>query len=225
MILTIKNFKIMNKTILKAISLITMLLLIPITISCNNDDDNSNSVSGCDTGNSNFKLLYNTALAVNTSYQDVIDANLLTHEYIFRVNSEKTICKIGYQGNAVLEANNLPYTIEVYNNTDAVMVYSGTHVFKSSATDYKQASGNLLPGKSYTIRRVLPASGYLGDLNNARGRICKFNLSSFSWSIPNFPFINGNIIISSDSSSNFYGGGTTPPLYYGLPYIDIVFEQ
>ena len=199
-----------------------MLLLISITISCNNDDDNSNIVSGCDTFNSNFKLLYNTALAVNTNYQDVIDANLLTHEYTFAVNNEKTICKIGYQGNAVLEANNLPYTIEVYNNTDAVMVYSGNHVFKSTMTDYKTASGNLVPGKIYTIRRVLPASGYLGDLNNASGRICKFNLGS-SWLTP-FPLIQGNLIIG-DSHSNFYGGGTTPPLYYGLPYIDIVFEQ
>ncbi len=140
--------------------------------------------------------------------------DLVTHEYTFDVNTNKTICSVGYQGNANLFAANVPYVIEIYDNTTSTMVYTGTHVFDSAVVDYQAiAPTALVAGNSYTIRRI--ASNYLGNIGNTIGRICRFN----SGAVP-YPVTSGAITINS---SNFYGTGG-PAANFGIPFIDIAFQ-
>lgn len=192
----------------KLITLLTFGLL----IAC---DDGSNQAEYCSATNTNFQNLYTTTLNSNSAYTNMTTMDLLTHEYSFTVSAAKNICAIGYQGNATMQSNNLPYTIEVFNSTTSTMIFTGTNVFNSTAISYFGASGTLSTGNTYVVRRIIPASGYLGDLNNTIGRVCAFN----SGGSP-FPVSSGDITIIS---SNFYGTGGPIP-NFGIPYIDIVFE-
>ena len=187
-------------------------LTIGLLIAC---DDGSNQAEYCSTTNTNFQNLYTTTLNSNSAYTNMITRDVLTHEYSFTVSSAKNICAIGYQGNATMQSNNLPYTIEVFNSTTSTMVFTGTNVFNSTAISYLGASGALSTGNTYVVRRIVPTGGYLGNIINTVGRICTFN----SGGSP-FPVSSGDITIVS---SNFYGTAG-PALNFGIPYIDIVFE-
>jgi hypothetical protein len=168
----------------------------------------------CNTVGTDFQNLYSTTLASNVLFDNYTNMDLVTHEYTFDVNVNKTVCTVGYKGNANLFAANIPYTIEISNNTTSTLVYSGNHVFNSAAIDYQTITPTaLVAGNSYTVRRI--ASNYLGNFGNTIGSICRFN----SGTVP-YPVNSGALTIYS---SNFYGTGGPVP-NYGIPNIDLVFQ-
>jgi hypothetical protein len=170
--------------------------------------------SACNTVGTDFQNLYAATLSSNALYDNYLTMDLVTHEYTFTVSTNKTVCTLGYQGNATLFASSIPYTMEIYNNTTSTMVYSGNIVFNSASTDYQPITPTpLVAGNSYTIRRN--ANNYLGNIGNTIGRICRKNAG------PNqYPATNGVLTITT---SNFYGTGGPVP-NYGIPNIDIVFQ-
>lgn len=196
------------KSHLKTIGLLFFALLLT---SCNNDDNQNQSA--CNTASTEFNQLYTTTLASNSAYDDFTTMDLLTHEYNFEVSSNKTICSIGYQGNANLYAANIPYWIEIVDNSTSTIVYSGNHVFDSTQTEYVSITPvNLTAGTSYTIKRTV--TNYLGNIGNTIGRILRFNG-------PNpYPVSNATLTITA---SDFYGTGGPVP-NFGIPYIEIVFQ-
>lgn len=209
------KLQILSKTQIKKLA--ALVALVFAFSSCgDNNDQNPQNPTPCNTVGTDFQNLYQAVLISNTMYDNYVTMDLLTHEYTFTVNTAKTICTVGYQGNANLYAASKPYTIEIYNNTTSTMVYSGTHLFNSASTDYQPITPTaLVVGNRYTIRRILPPTGYLGLLGNTIGRICRKNQG------PNqFPATNGAMTILS---SNFYGTGG-PAVDFGIPYIDIVFQ-
>ncbi len=169
----------------------------------------------CNTTNTPFQQLFQQVKTANPKFLDHDFIDLATHEYTFNVAADKTICSIGYQGNANLNAGNIAYTIEIYNNTKSTLVYSGNHVFGSASTSYKPITGvSLTAGNSYTIRRI--ASNSIGNIANTMGRILSFTPASGG-----FPATFGELTITS---SDFYDGIGKPIPNAGIPYIDIVFE-
>ena len=205
-----KNLK---NTLVNSCKKIALVIALGLTIiSCSPTP--SPPSSSCNTVGTDFQNLYTSTLASDPLFDDYTTMDLVTHEYTFDVNTNKTICSIGYQGNANLFAANVPYTIEIYNNTTSTMVYTGNHVFDSAIVDYQSITPTLLvAGDSYTIRRI--ASNYLSNIGNTIGRICRFNTGT----VP-FPVTSGAITIYS---SNFYGTGGPVP-NFGIPYIDIAFQ-
>ncbi|PKW29151.1 hypothetical protein [Flavobacterium lindanitolerans] len=184
------------------------------TISCNNDDNQNQPVpAGCNTANSEFSQLYTTTLASDPSFTDVTTMDLQTHEYTFVLSANKTVCSIGYQGNANLYTANIPYLIEIVDNSTNTVVYSGNHVFDSALTDYVSITPTALTaGTSYTLKRTV--TNYLGNIGNTVGRLLRFNGPS--------PYPVSNTLMTI-TASDFYGtGGPVPD--FGIPYIDIVFQ-
>jgi hypothetical protein len=169
-------------------------------------------VVACDTTNTKFKQLYNFAKFTMAGSTDAT-MDLLTHEYTFTTTANQIICKVGYQGNSILFANNIPYKIEILNSSNAVL-YSGNHIFQSTAIEYKNIGPvSITAGQSYTIRRTV--TNYMGNLNTTLGRILSFNVPANQ-----FPVTNNGLTITA---SNFYGTGG-PVLNIGIPYIEIVFQ-
>lgn len=172
----------------------------------------------CSTTTSDFQTIYNNVLTSNSAYDDYVNMDLVTHEYTFTMLTNKSVCQIGYQGNANLYASSIPYTIEIYNNTTSILVYSGNHVFNSAFTDYVTPTGptiNLVNGNSYTIKRI--AANYLSNIGNTIGRICRFNSAPFPSAA------TGTGIEMQITGSDFYGTGGPVP-NFGIPYIDIIFQ-
>lgn len=169
----------------------------------------------CSTTNTLFQQLFTATATANPTFPDQVSIDLLTHEYTFSVSTNKTICSIGYQGNAVLFANSLPYTIEIVDASNTV-IYTGNHLFASTATSYVSITPvSLIANQSYTIRRTISPNGYMADLANTTGRLLNFSVTSGA-----FPATLGGLTITS---SNFYGAGGPIP-NAGIPYIDIVFQ-
>jgi hypothetical protein len=167
----------------------------------------------CDVTNTKFKQLFTFAKTTMAGSVDVTTMDLLTHEYTFTPTANEVICKVGYQGNSILFANNIPYTIEIVNSANAIM-YTGNHVFQSTAIDYKTIGPvNLTAGQSYTIKRTV--TNYMSNLATTTGRMLSFNLPA-----NHFPVTNNGLTITA---SNFSGaGGPVPNI--GIPYIEIVFQ-
>ncbi|MCC7522085.1 MAG: hypothetical protein IT220_10660 [Flavobacteriaceae bacterium] len=171
----------------------------------------------CITTGTDFQGIYAATLASNSSYDNYTTMDLVTHEYTFTMLANKTVCQIGYQGNANLYASSIAYNIEIYDNTNSVMIYTGSHLFNSASTDYvvPSSSINLISGNSYTIRRI--ASNYLGNIGNTIGRIARYNGAP----LPSATVLSGSFM--QITSSNFYGTGGPVP-NFGIPFIDIVFQ-
>ena len=172
----------------------------------------------CSTSTSDFQTIFNNVLTSNSTYDDYVYMDLVTHEYTFNMLVTKDICQIGYQGNANLFTANIKYTIEIYDNTISSLVYNGDHLFNSAFTDYVTPIGptvTLVTGHSYTIRRI--ASNYAGNIGNTIGRICRFNAAP----LPSAALGTGAEM--QLTGSNFYGTGGPVP-NFGIPYIDIIFQ-
>jgi len=193
----------------------TALVLIAFNLltGCDPNDPAPPPLPSCTTANSDFTQLFAATLASNSVFDDYTNMDLLTHEYTFSVATNETVCAVGYQGNAVLFANNIPYTVEIFDNTNNALVYSGSHFFDSAFTDYQSViPTNLVAGNTYTIRRIV--TNYMGNIGTTTGRILRFNGSN-----PYPVTTNGLTITASD----FYGTGG-PVTNYGIPYIDIIFQ-
>lgn len=185
---------------------IGLLLLYVLSISCS--ESKSDSLPPvCDSTNSEFHQLYDQ-LAV--TYNDRVTFDTSRHDYSFEVLSPKNICSIGYQ--SYPDIASVPYRIEIFDNTSATLIYSGDHVFSSTATSYVSVGSiPLLVGHSYTIKRI--QNNWAPYITNTMGRLL-YN------SGPNyvFPFVMGDLKITDAFVLN-----TT--YKRGIPFIDIVFEQ
>lgn len=179
-------------------------------VSCSNDDNtNLQQEAICDTTNTTFDQLY-TSLVTSSSNNDETTMDLETHSYNFEVAENKTICQIGYQ--SLPNFNATPYQIEIFDNTSSTLIYSDNHIFSSTATSYI----SIIPiqieaGHSYTIKRI--QTNWNNNLGNTIGRLVNGNLS--------FPITYGELTITG---SSFYGTGG-PMDDWGIPYIDIVFQE
>ena len=210
---TLKNlFSQLNKTS----KTVATLVITAVVFSCTPPPVPTPST--CSTSTSDFQTIYNNVLTSLPMHDDYVTMDLTTHEYTFTMLTNKSICKIGYQGNANLFAANIPYTIEIYDNTTSSIVYTGSHIFNSAFTDYVTPIGAtvvLQNTHSYTIKRIV--TNYLGNLNNTIGRICRYNTGG----LPSAAVATGAFM--QITSSNFYGTGGPVPSY-GIPYIDIIFQ-
>ena len=178
-------------------------------------------LASCVTTGTDFQNLYASTLLMSTAYNNYVTMDLVTHEYTFKLSATKTVCSIGYQGNANLFAASVPYTIEIMDNSvsTTIPMYSGSNVYNSAFTDYVAPTSPIVlnAGTSYTIKRK--ATNYLGNIGNTIGRICRFNNSSAPTVVP-YPVTSGIMTITA---SNFYGTGGPVP-NYGIPFIDLAFQ-
>lgn len=142
--------------------------------------------------------------------------DLLVHQMTINVSEQKTICKIGYQGNANLFTANLPYTIEIVRESDNTVLYTGNHVFNSNAIQYVSVNLMLQGKEKYTIKRKLLTTGVLNDKSNAIGRAL---IPSKSFT---FPISTANYSIVQTA---FYNTSPGPIANQAIPYIDIIFEN
>lgn len=206
----------MKKSLLKIGLPIVLLVIATFIIGPSCNPSNPPTIPPiCVTTGTNFQNIYTNVLASNSLYTNVTTMDLVTHEYTFQMLATKTVCKIGYQGNAALFSASIPYTIEIYNNTTSTMVYTGNHIFNAAFTDYvyPTSAPTLVSGSSYTIRRI--ASNYLGNIGNTIGRALAYNSGGLPLAAP----MTGSFM--KITSSNFYGTGGPVP-NFGIPYIDIV---
>ena len=197
--------------------LTALFLLLIFVIGCTT----SNSVPvivptvSCDQTSTPFQTSWTSlSYPVTTSPQNLVQ------EYTFSVNTNKTVCTIGYQGSAVNFTNNTPYTIEIYNNTTNTSVYSGSLIFNSASVDYKTITPtNLIANQSYTIRRIAsnanapvtgPGAQSVGTWKNFTVTTAVFPLVSNGLTITGSKIYNGNL---ANLCTNC-----------GLPFIDIVFQ-
>jgi len=181
---------------------------------------NSGGVEVIITGNQNLRDTFDVQLAAcgacdatNTLFRQAYDSqtgteeftmDTWTHEYTLTVNTNGTICSIGYKG----ETDTLEYLIEILA-PDGTALYSETHAFSSAAVEYIAIEDvDLTAGEEYTIRRSIP------NYDNGWGvGTLKFI---------DLPFTHEGITIHE---SRFYGGGGSPdPDYTMVPFIDFVFK-
>lgn len=181
---------------------------------------NTGGVEVVITGNQNLRDTFDTQLAAcgacdatNTLFRQAYDSqtgteetamNTLTHEYTFRVNTNGTICSIGYKG----QSDTLEYLIQIVA-PDGSSLYSASHTFSNTETEYIEIEDvNLTAGIDYVIRRSILNN----DSNAGVGTLKNITL----------PFTHEGITINE---SRFYGGGGSPdPDNTKLPFIDFVFK-
>lgn len=200
------------------VAVLSVVAAIAIGPSCSPPSSPAATAAVCNTNLSPFKTLWNdVGSAHSTTYTISNTMDLDIHEYTFTLSANKTLCSIGYQGSANLATANTPYTIEIYNNTDATTVYSGNFVFSATAIDYHSVGGiTLVAGKSYTVSRIV--TNDLGDLLNTTGRVMLFGSSSNP-----FPATSNGMTITSSNFSSLNGATVIPN--FGIPYIDLIFEM
>lgn len=170
----------------------------------------------CDSSNTTFNQLYNNLLVnAGMGYANFDSGgDWEVHSYDFEVTSVKTICKIGYRSQTAMNAT--PYLIEIFDNNSNTVIYSGSHIFSDTATTYVSIPPTIInSGVLYTIRRI--QTNWNGIQDNKGGRMLCNAAGSF-----NFPLEMGVLKITNPS---FYDVGNSQEATFGLPYIDIVFEN
>jgi hypothetical protein len=179
----------------------------------------ANSGTTCSATASDFNSLY-TGLAANTAtYTDHETLDLEVHSYTFSVNTQKTICSIGYKAQPELATRNYEIKItDVGNNT---VLYDGFHLFSTTSTSYVTPSSSITlnPGRVYKIERIQTNyAGTLSGIGNTIGRLIDNSFSPMT-----FPQTFGSINVLSASA---YDVGTTPTFFSNnfIPYIDIRFQ-
>lgn len=192
---------------------IAFLLL--LLSSCNKDDNtNIKPAALCDSSNTTFNQLYSNIVST-INYANFDSAGIgEIHSYDFEVTSTKTICKIGYQSQSLI--NGTQYLIEIFNNTSNTLVYSGSHIFSDTSTSYVSITPlTLNVGDLYTIKRI--QTNWNGIIENKTGRAVGNAIGTF-----NFPIIMDDLKITNPK---FYDVGSSQFSNFALPYIDIVFEN
>ena len=198
-------------------NLLALLTILICFTSCTDKDDDQTTQAICDTSVSEFKQIYTSFLSAPTAHEMVL-MDSETHEYTFYVSIPKTICSIGYQSAHV--DSTVPYLIEIVNNATSAVVYSGSHVFSTTATSYVSLTTtvNLQANVSYTIRRIQTNWGT--DIGNTIGRLSQ-SYDSIGDPVDLLPMTSGDLHITSAG----FGAIGFEQVYDYLPYIDIVFES
>lgn len=178
----------------------------------------ANSNNTCSTTTSDFDSLY-TGLAANTSvYNDTDTIDLQVHSYTFSVNTQKTICSIGYR--AQPEMTSRTYEIKITDVGNNAVVYDGFHLFSTSSTSYVTPSSTITlnPGRVYKLERI--QNNYAGTpsgLLNTIGRVLYKSSGVIS-----FPQSFGNINVLGASA---YDVNASPVFLNDMiPFIDIRFQ-
>jgi len=202
---SIKNQLIQN--VMKTFRNIALIAISALLINCSDSNSTNNQEVTCDTSNSEFRQIFNQLIQTNV---DEIYMDTEIHGYQFKVLTAKNICSIGYQSIPAMAST--PYRIEIHNNTTNSVIYSGDHIFSSSATSYVSVGSiPLVAGNTYTIKRIQTNWG--NNIANTIGRTATSSSGDFS-----FPLSMGDLqITQAEFDDN--------QLNSVLPYIDIVFEQ
>lgn len=179
-----------------------LVLISTILFSCNKP-------MSCKTSMSDFHQLFDDLVA--NGNKDEFHLDFEVHSYQFKVNSDKTICKIGYQSFDALE--NVKYTIEITDLTDNSDYLNYSQKFKSNKTSYITISSGfkLKAGHIYEIKRI--QNNYGAYISNTIGRVAFGNIQ--------FPISHNGLTILSSS----FNGAASPSLNGALPFIDIVFAK
>lgn len=199
---------------IKTNSIMLILSFGLLMVSCDDDDPMPNPMSVCDTDNSKFSQLVNQQLTSNPDFELAEFMDLAVHSYTFMVDTDKTICKIGYQAQPNLDTDYEIRIIDVTNGNQ--VIYSGTHSFSSIAITYESVGGvQLSANTEYKIEREYDPGFF--DTKNIGKLMRSTNYSNNL----TFPMTFGELTITH---SSFYGyGGPNDDNY--LPYIDLIFEE
>lgn len=181
---------------------------------------NSGGVEVEITGNQSFRDMFDAQIAAcgacdatNTLFRQAYDSqagteeftmDTWTHEYTFSLDTDGTVCSIGYKG----ETPDLVYTIEILA-PDGSAVYSGEHTFSDTEMEYISIEEiDLTAGEEYIMRRSIP------NYDNGWGVGTLKHVA--------LPLTHEGITVHQ---SRFYGGGgSVDPDYTKLPFIDFVFK-
>lgn len=179
----------------------------------------ANSGTTCSTTASDFNSLYSGLAANTATYTDHETLDLEVHSYTFSVNTQKTICSIGYKAQPNLAART--YEIKITDVGNNSVLYDGFHLFSTSSTSYVTPSSTITlnPGRVYKIERIQNNyAGIAGGVSNTIGRLIDNSFGPIT-----FPQTFGNINVLSASA---YDVGTTPTFFSNnfIPYIDIRFQ-
>lgn len=174
--------------------------------------------NSCNTTTSDFNnVFYGLAYVNNHSIDDTID--LQVHSYTFSVNTQKTICSIGYK--AQPEMATRTYEIKITDVGNNAVIYDDHHLFSTSSTSYVTPSSTITlnPGRVYKLERI--QNNYAGTpsgLLNTIGRVVHHN----SFSPITFPQSFGNINVLGASA---YDVNANPVFLDNfIPFIDIRFQ-
>ena len=195
-----------------------------MNISCNSDIDdktNQQTVTSCNESNTEFQNIYNNVLQDPNSY-DVVSLDFEVHENRISLSSTKNICKIGYQSQH--SSSTAPYIIEIFDNTNNQLIYSGSHLFSQLNTSYVVLNNpvTLYANNSYSIRRIQDIIST--DLSDLLGRYVYINDFSGPQLIDILPATSNFLTIESSSAYDIGSTANSQNLNL-LMYIDIIFEN
>jgi hypothetical protein len=179
--------------------------------------DPADVATPCDNTNTAFKQLYNQTVAITMPIpnQDVVTYDSEIHSYTFEVDSQKSICSVGYQSQPALSTT--PYLIEIWDETPTtpVLIGSLSSVFSSTTTSYASFASpiHLAVGNSYRIKRIQTTWG--SSIGNTIGRM----VNTSTGAPLTFPYTFGTLKITG--SSLYQNAGTQND--WAIPYIEIVF--
>ncbi|MEW5676612.1 hypothetical protein ABGT15_09890 [Flavobacterium enshiense] len=204
---------------MKKVSVFLGLFL--VLVSCSDQDDVTTArQTVCNSESTEFQQIY-SQIAGNPLSLEQISIDTEVHGYTFMISSEKTICRVGYQSNHTDAAR--PYTIEIVNEANNTVIYSGSHVFSQTAMSYVSlnATVTLQPNVFYTIRRIQTDWG--GNAFNVCGKILRLGDGNFGYA----SFLPLNTSEMTITGAVFYDNGSLDPTInsYVLPCLDIVFES
>ena len=164
------------------------------------------------TNDSDFQHIYNNL--IKTGHEADITWDAEVHAYSFMLNENKTVKSFGYQSHSSLSSTE--YLIEIINDTDSSIVYSGAHLFSSNELSYVTPNSqiNLQSGVQYTINRIQTNWGQY--ITETVGHLVKTEQSDY-------PLSYGSLTIT-ETSFHDYGSTSTSQKFKALPRIDLVFN-
>lgn len=199
-----------TKVMIAAVALFTM-------VSCDDDDD----LALCDTNNTVFQQTYSATLSSDPEFIEKVIMDVEVHSYTFRVNTNKTICKVGYQSQPNLSTPN-PYTIRIINTVNNQVVYTGAHTFSDTQTSYVDVGSVAITANvDYRIEREVAMENTTSDLI---GRVIMPDIWNGATAQLAFPVNQGIMTITGTSCYSTAPSSSSADDEY-LPFIDIVFQN
>jgi hypothetical protein len=164
------------------------------------------------TNNSDFQHIYNDL--IKSGHKARITWDTEVHSYTFILNENKAIKSFGYQSQSSLSST--AYIIEIINNADSSIVYSGGHLFSSTEISYATPNTqiNLQGGVQYTLNRIQTNWGQY--ITETIGHIVETEQSDY-------PLSYGSLTIT-ETSFHDYGASSSWQKFNALPRIDLVFN-
>lgn len=195
----------MKKTL--SVLFISIFAITILFSSCKKNSNTQPAPTSCNisTTTSDFQTIFGTGVLRTWDFE--------VHSYNFKVASNKTICKIGYESDPNVGSS--PYTIRIKDGTTTI--YSSPHVFTVGATSYVTPTStiNLIAGKTYTIERA--HTHVPGSAQYSIGRV----------KVMSFPVTSGDMTITGVNfyCADFHINGPYPSSNDRIPFIDIIFQQ